>query len=367
MAQAGAVAARPAAMDPGADHQAVAGVRIVPLDGAIDRERPLRIFGIEPAAHAQDRRLDVLHVRGDRARLPEAVVSVVLDVRHEVGALFKAHAGGDVGQRQALQEEVVAVGGAVVEFGARLRRRRRVRRFGEGGVEIEVRGQHEGAAVVGVVAHVQVGDRRLRRGGLDRRVRIDDAGRRVEARIADAVEAHLAVVVRDVLQQPGHGVVHVLALDALARRALAVVCTAVRRHFLPLPFRHVAPAHVLLHEDVAGFLEFARRADRLRHPVDAVAQRVLGIHAGAVGRALHQEGVALRPVLRHVDDREQLHAVAHRDAVFVLGVAVLQAALDGGGVRVVGGMDWNGAGAEGQHQADGKNGQRTAKHGDLCG
>ncbi len=119
-------------------------------------------------------------------------------------------------------------------------------------------------------------------------------------------------------------VVHVVALAALAFCQLAL---AVRRHFLPRAFGHVAAAHVLAHEDVAGLFEFARWPQRLGQPVHAIAQFAFGAHAGAVRGALHQERVAARAVLRHIDDREQLHAVTHRDPVLVLGIGFARRAL----------------------------------------
>ena len=63
--------------------------------------------------------------------------------------------------------------------------------------------------MVPVVADEPVGDRRLRRGRLERGVGVDHAGGGVEAGIGDAPHADLAVVVGHVLDQPVDGVVGV--------------------------------------------------------------------------------------------------------------------------------------------------------------
>ncbi len=196
-------------------------------------------------------------------------------------------------------------------------------------------------------------------------MRIDDAGSGVEARVADAPDAHLAIVVRDVLEQPGDCIVHVVALAALP---LGGCRLAVRGHFLPDAFGHIAAPHILAHEDVAGFFKFARWAQRFGQPVHAVAQLAFGAHAGAVRGALHQERVAARAVLRHVDDREQLHAVTHRDPVFVLGIGFARRALAvfGAVFATVGGNRGRRDGqASGKAEAENKGGKRAADHDGL--
>ena len=116
------------------------------------------------------------------------------------------------------QEEVVHVRRAGIEAQRRLRRLRASSPRGdEAGVEPEVRAEHERAVVIDVVAHVVVGGRRLRRRRLQRRMRVDDARRDVEAGLRDADHAGAAVVVRDVLQQPLDGVVGVGALVDVLR------------------------------------------------------------------------------------------------------------------------------------------------------
>ncbi len=165
---------------------------------------------------------------------------------------------------------------------------------------------------VHVVAAEPVGDRRLRRDRDQRRVRVDGAGRGVEAGIGDAPHADLAGVVGDVAHQPADRVVGVARLVDVRRPALGV---QVRPHVDVGALGHVGAAHVLVHEDEAVVLVELGRADAVRIAIEPVRRH-------AVRRARHQDRVALAVagVVRHVHRREQPHAVAHRDAVLELGV-----------------------------------------------
>ena len=83
---------------------------------------------------------------------------------------------------------------------------------------------------------------------------------------------------------------------------------------MKVAFAHPAAAHVLVDKDVAGLLELLRRPQMLRI-------LVLAVRPHAVRRAVHQERI--RPagrILRHIHRGEQPLAVAHRNAVLVLGV-----------------------------------------------
>ena len=157
----------------------------------------------------------------------------------------------------------------------------------------------------------QIRHRRLRTGRHQRRMRIDDRRRSVEARIRDAPDAHLAVVVRHVLQQKIDRVVGVRRVVHVLRRFLVV---DVRPHLQKLALAHPASAHILVDEDVAGLLELLRRPQVLRILVFAV-------RSDAVRSAVHQERIGTAgSVLGHIHRREQPLAVAHRNAVFVFGV-----------------------------------------------
>src|SRR5262249_6162185 len=97
-----------------------------------------------------------------------------------------------VGQRSYVEEELVPVRSAVVE-GERLRWRRWLALpLSESLVETETVGQHKRAIVIGIVTHIVVGHRRLRRDGHKCRMRVDHAGGGVEAGLRDAPHADFA-------------------------------------------------------------------------------------------------------------------------------------------------------------------------------
>src|ERR1700722_8468873 len=99
-------------------------------------------------------------------------------------------------------------------------------------------------------------------------------------------------------------------------------------HLNELAFRHVAAAHVLKNEDVSRFVELRRGAQ------DA-AILIHAIGGDAVGRAIDQERKSLRAVFGHVDRSEEVNAVAHGNAVFILGVVLLDAEFGGRRVGTV--------------------------------
>ena len=85
-----------------------------------------------------------------------------------------------------------------------------------------------------------------------------------------------------------------------------------------LAFAHVAAAHILIDKD-----ELLAREQFGRSQVGSILVDAIG--RDAVAGALHHDGI--RPVvgedvLRNVNGGEQLHAVAHGDAVFELGVVL---------------------------------------------
>ena len=77
VAQVVAVAAVPAAVRPGAHHQQVCRAGRLTFGRAIDVQRAVKVFGIEPAADDHHRRADVLQMWPQISRLPELVVSAV--------------------------------------------------------------------------------------------------------------------------------------------------------------------------------------------------------------------------------------------------------------------------------------------------
>ena len=234
-----------------------------------------------------------------------------LIVPQPIGVVLEGEPCG-VPDRPHAQEELVAVLRAVIEPPFPALRQRGILLRPEENVEPEVRVQHERAAVIRVIAEKEVGHGRFGRSGLDRRMRIDDARRSVKPGIRNAPDAHLAVIVGDILQQPVHRVVHVAAVVHVVLRFFVV---NVRPHFQERAFRHVASAHVLKNENVPRALEFVRRPQRLPIIVHAV-----GPHA--IGRALHQKWISARLVLRDVHRGKEQLAVAHRDAELVLRVVL---------------------------------------------
>ena len=173
-------------------------------------------------------------------------------------------------------------------------------------------GEHERPAVIPVVIEEEVGYRRLRRRRLDCRVRVDDSGYCVEARVRAAPDAHAAVVIGHMPQQPFDGVVHVRAFVDIQR---GLLLRSMRRHVGELAFRHPSAANILPHPDVAGLEE--------RFGLEARRGIFIGtVRADAKRRSHDEERVRRRGILWHEYRREELHAVAHRDAVFVLGVVL---------------------------------------------
>ena len=137
-----------------------------------------------------------------------------------------------------------------------------------------------------------------------------DAGHRgVKAGIRDAVDAHSTVVVRHVLDQPIDRVVSIAGLVDL----VSSLVRNVRSNILELALAHVTAAHVTISEDVA----FARK-QLVRAEKSFVVVRP--VRSDAVRRAVEHDWIFLFLVLRFVDADKKLHAVAHRNHYFMLGV-----------------------------------------------
>src|SRR2546423_8302329 len=79
IAQTVAFQTRPAAVRPRAHHEFVHRARIIFLDGAVDVERPHRVFRVEPTADVEHRTMHVVHVLPERATFPEVVVRRVVN------------------------------------------------------------------------------------------------------------------------------------------------------------------------------------------------------------------------------------------------------------------------------------------------
>ena len=81
MPSAVSVAAREAAVIPRTHHQHVDGGRVVLLHEVVLAQQALRVFRVVPAAHQHHGGFDVLQIFPDGARLPDIVISGVLDVQ----------------------------------------------------------------------------------------------------------------------------------------------------------------------------------------------------------------------------------------------------------------------------------------------
>src|SRR6516164_1912512 len=210
------------------------------------------------------------------------------------------------------QKILVAVGGPVFVRRKRLGRRQlevAAPRL-EAGIKAEVRGQHEGSAVIAVISVKKVRDRGLRRSGLDRRMRIDDACRSEKSRIRDSVDANLPIIVGHILQQPFDGVVGICALINVFRRTGTI---ELRGHIDKASLRLIPTANVLKYKDVPSSLE------RLGLPQPGSVM-ILAVGSDTVRRARHQERVWMRGILGDIYGGKQMNAVARRYPVLVLGV-----------------------------------------------
>src|SRR6185503_4850216 len=125
------------------------------------------------------------------------------------------------------------------------RRRRLALTLPETLIEAETVRQHKRAVVIGIIVQVIVCYRSLRRNSDQRRVRVNHACCRKEARLRDAPHTNLARVARDVLDQPFDGVVTVGTFVCV----LWPFHRFVRADDREIAFAHEAATHVLIDED----------------------------------------------------------------------------------------------------------------------
>ncbi len=243
-------------MQPRTHHECVAGVGTVGLDLLECLQGAKQILGVEPAAHGHHGRANVLQVLPEVAGFPEIIIGPVLhDFVPKSDVAFEI-LGVGVRQGTHVQEELVAVGGAVIEFKVEFLGRLGSRPA-EVRHEVEDMRQEQGAVVVPVIADKPIGDRRLGRGRLERRMGVNHARIGVESRVGNARHAHLAVVPRHVFDEPFDRVKSVRGLIHVLR---AVLVWNVGPHVDVFPFGHPSPAHVLIDEDVPFLSEERGRA-----------------------------------------------------------------------------------------------------------
>ncbi len=166
--------------------------------------------------------------------------------------------------------------------------------------------------MVPVVADEPVGDRRLGRHGLQRRVGVGQRHGRVEPGIRDPGDPDAPVVVGHVLDQPVDGVPGVAALVDVFVASLVRI---VRPHINERALAHIAAPHVLEGEYVSGLDQV--RVEHQGHAVTLLTARLY-----VIGRAPQQDRVRPSRVFRHVKRREQADAVPHRDVDLALGHAL---------------------------------------------
>ncbi len=307
-----AIQAGPAAVHPRADDERVEDSGIIFINGVEGAERALQIFGVEPSPNCQHRAVNVFHVRRQIARLPVIIVRVVAHlVVKQLTLAFKKLA--EIGDRADVEIEIVAVFGAEIELRLILGRQLGIFLRLEEGIKIEIRVEHERAAVVGVISHEKIGHGSLRRSRLQRGMRVNDARRREKSGIGNSPDAGVAVVVGHVLEQPFNGVVEIAGIIDILLRLFVV---DVRPHFDERSFRHITSAHILVDENVSRLVEVRRRPKLFAVQVDA-------IRAHAVRGSIDQKRVGAGRIFRNINGRKQMHAVAHRDSVFVFRIVFL--------------------------------------------
>ena len=251
--------AAPAAVVPRADDQVIELPPVILLERLVDLHRAVEVLLVEPARDVERRDRRLLEVVRGRAPLPEAVEGRVLD---EV--LPRRQRRGEEVRERALLE--VPLEGVVL---VKLRLAPPLGALDADDVLVAV-AQAEAALVEEVVAEPGVAHGRLRRERLERRVRLEQRHDRQPPRVGDPEDAHPAVVVPHVLDQPLDRVVGVGRLvDALL--VLGEARGAVHDE---LPLGLVLPADVLEGEDVAVGDQFSVVAvEPLRAPAaDAVGR-----------------------------------------------------------------------------------------------
>ncbi len=176
-------------------------------------------------------------------------------------------------------------------------------------VDLELRGEHESAVVVCVIAFEEVGHGSLGRRSLDGGVRIDDRGCGVEAGVRNSPDADLAIVAGHVFQEPVDRVGHVGTLVGIGGAGVVKM----RAHVDELALGLVATANVLEHKNVSGFIEGLGWAE-------LTAIRTFPIGKCAEWGAHDQEWMGLGGVFGRVHLGKQRDSVAHGDADFALGI-----------------------------------------------
>ena len=304
---------------PGAEHQKdLLVVDVERLDCLVDRDRTVDIFLVPQAVNEQNGHLDPfrLEVRGQhlvhRLVAPESVVAGVFENLVPEAHLFQPMLLAQFARRPRGHELVVIV--EVRDGPLGLIRTRGFLLPDVGHVLLA-----EGPVVEPVVAHPAIDHRVHGHRYFQRGVRIHQRHQRQKSVIADAQNAHLAVGLGNVLDQPVDAVIRVSRF--IHRRRILRPMNRPVHHVVAL--RPVLAANVLNHPNVAaldnhigGIVIAIKDSPQVR------ARRVAGQLIGAV-RCARQQDRRMLYALGHQDHRMQLDPVAHRDhrlAPFVVEV-----------------------------------------------
>jgi len=293
---------------PGADHEKVhVVVRVLRFGRGIRRRRSIDVLLIPLTVDVEGRHGKRLPREDpvDRLSLPERIVSRM--TREPLPERQLVHA-------KRRPERTGRAGGEPGLVGIVTRRRpfllgTLVRRLA---VDVIGIGFAERAVVKPVVADPRVDHRIEWDGGFQRRMRMDETHQDGETVVARAHGGDFAVALGHVVHQPLDRVVGIGRMidpgiiELPGKRPVHDVRS----------FGLIFTAHVLGHDDIALCGQFAKRIRQGERSVRARrARREL---RGAIRRAIEHDGRMGR-ALRYDDDREQLHAVAHRnhDLAFV--------------------------------------------------
>ena len=166
-------------------------------------------------------------------------------------------------------------------------------------------GQSESTVMEPVIAHPAIDHRALRRGYLERRMRVQQGHHDRKTLITRPDHAHAPVRLRHILHQP---IDRVVAVGGVVGTAWVVARVHRRRRHQVHTLRTVFAAHILVHADIPGFhKDLIAQRQRFHH---ASTLRTRRPASGVVRCARQQNGRALGPFGHH-NYGVQLRAVAH--------------------------------------------------------
>ena len=288
----------PLSVVPWTDNQKVFMRRIMKLEPRVGFLRAKQVFLIPEAADEKGGDCGLVEMPLHATGAPELIVGRVLEKSNTGGEFVDAIALGGGCERGGAEKEIV---GILVE------RRKRVffGAFHSERVVVAV-SFAESAIVKEIVAHPDVNHRSLGRDGFYGGVWINAGGHGEKTRVGDTEDSHAAVVVRNVLEEPVHGVISIGAFVNELRIAVISHRTAHDESAL----RFEAAANILENKNVTAGSELRLSG------IDGLGR--VPVHA--IGSALHEEGKRSGVILGAQDDGVKLDAVAHGDHDFLARV-----------------------------------------------